>query len=237
MKNFVLLLSAILMFPAVLSAQVLLIPESTLDTVGMYDPYDGIYLGDLISGYAGFNTPVNAAQGPDGNIYVSDQVADSIFVFDTSGTYLYTYADATDGLNNIRGIDFRSGNVYVTSGDAYVATFTGPHTRGTDFINDGSDPFDIYFLSDGRALLADIAGSTDNIRIYNADGSFANQIFSISFPEQIQSFGTGTYITAGFSANALAIFDLTTMISQVSFSSGRGVHALGNGNVIATNNL
>ena len=170
----------------ILEEGVLLIPNSTDDNVGMYDPVDGTFLGLFITGYQGFYTPINAVPGPDGNVYVSDQVEDAVYVFNNSGTYLYTYADETDGLNNIRGIDFRGDTLFVTSGDDYVAMFDGPHSRLANFINDGSDPFDIMFLDDGRALLADIQGITDNVRLYNADGTLAGVLFNVSFPEQIQ---------------------------------------------------
>ncbi|MBN1297442.1 hypothetical protein JXA80_11725 [bacterium] len=218
-----------------LAAPVLLIPDSTSDTVGKYDPQTGVYLGDLITGYSGFSTPINAIQGPDGNIYVSDQVADAVFVFDVNGTYLQTYADATDGLNNIRGIDFFGTKLYVTSGDGFVAVFSGPHVRDPDFINDGSDPFDIYFVDDGSALVADIVGTTDNVRYYLPDGTFSHIIFSVNFPEQIQKLPDGSFINASFSAGVISNFDLTALMTQVPFASGRGVFRLGNGNLIATN--
>ena len=137
---------------------VLLIPESSADVIGMYDPYDGSYLGDLINGSGILNLPIDAMQGPDNNVYVSDQNGDGVFVFDTSGTYLYTYCDGSDGLNNVRGIDFRNDTLFVTSGDDYVAMFLGAHNRLADFINGGMDPFDIEFLDDGRALISDITG-------------------------------------------------------------------------------
>gem|GEM_PF-6736903 len=215
----------------------LMIPDSTADTVGKYDAYDGTYLGDIINGAGYFSTPINAIIGPDGNIYVSDQVADSVFVFDTSGTYLFTYADASDGLNNIRGIDFRGTHLFVTSGDDYVAEFSGPHTRLPDFINDGTDPFDILFLTDGRSLLADIQGSTDNIRLYSASGVLLQILFVIAFPEQVQTDSVlpGAYLTAGFSANFIDDFELTgTIVQTTSYSGGRGVYRLGNGNLLAT---
>jgi len=215
----------------------LMIPDSTADTVGKYDAYDGTYLGDIINGAGHFSTPINAIIGPDGNIYVSDQVADSVFVFDTSGTYLSTYADASDGLNNIRGIDFRGTHLFVTSGDRYVAEFSGPHIRLADFINDGSDSFDILFLADGRALLADIAGSTDNIRLYYANGTLQQVLFQINFPEQVQTDSVlpGAYLTAGFSANVIDDFELTgTIVQTTPYSGGRGVYRLGNGNLLAT---
>ena len=215
----------------------LMIPDSAADTVGKYDAYDGTYLGDVINGVGLFSTPVNAIIGPDGNIYVSDQLVDSVFVFDTSGTYLSTYADASDGLNNIRGIDFRGTHLFVTSGDDYVAEFSGPHIRLSDFINDGTDPFDILFLADGRSLLADIQGSTDNIRLYDTTGVLLQILFLINFPEQVQidSVLPGAYLTAGFSANLIDDFELTgTIVQTTPYSGGRGVYRLGNGNLLAT---
>jgi len=215
----------------------LLIPDSTADTVGTYDANDGTYYGDIINGVGLFQTPINAIIGPDGNIYVSDQVADSVFVFDTSGTYLFTYADASDGLNNIRGIDFYGTHLFVTSGDDYVAEFSGPHTRLPDFINDGTDPFDILFLSDGRSLLADIQGTTDNIRLYDASGVLLQVLFPINFPEQVQidTVLPGAYLTTGFSANIINDFELTgTIVQTTPYSGGRGVYRLGNGNLLVT---
>ena len=37
-----------------------MIPDSTTDTVGMYDPFDGTYLGDVIPDLGYFSTPINA---------------------------------------------------------------------------------------------------------------------------------------------------------------------------------
>ncbi len=220
------------------SVAFLMIPESTADVVGMYDPFDGTYLGDMITVNPGFSTPINAIKGPDGNIYVSDQVADAVFVFSPAGAYLYTYADASDGLDNIRGIAFRDDELFVTSGDRFVARFNGPHSRLPDFINDGSDPFDIFFLADGWALLADIYGTTDNVRLYNAAGVFQRVIITTNFPEQIMDdpVAPGGYLTAAFSSNLISDFDLDgTVYSALPYSSGRGIYRLGNGNLLATN--
>jgi hypothetical protein len=218
----------------------LLIPDSTADTVGMFNPYDGTYLGDLITvpPPGGFSTPINAVLGPDGNIYLSDQVKDSVFVYDMGGNYLSTYADGDDGLNNIRGIDFRNGHLFVTSGDDYVAEFDGPHSRLADFINDGTDPFDVLFLPDGRALLSDIQGSTDNVRLYDAGGALVQQLFAVSFPQQLQTDDLlpGAYLNASFSDDVLSDFDLDGTVSQTTvFDGGRGIYRLGNGNLLATN--
>ncbi|MBA7548525.1 hypothetical protein ES705_40986 [subsurface metagenome] len=137
----------------------LLIPESTNDKVCMFNPIDGTYIGDFIiddtstTPQYDLQTPINAIQGPDQHIYLSDQIANAVYVFDeATGEYLYTYADTVDGLNNIRGIDFRGDHLFITSGDDYVAEFDGPHSLVRYFIQDGSDPFDILFLDDGTAL-------------------------------------------------------------------------------------
>jgi len=215
----------------------LLIPDSTTKTVGMYDPSDGTYLGDLITDTTHLQTPINAVKGPDGNIYVSDQLADSVFVYSASGTYLSTYADGTDGLNNIRGIDFRGTHLFITSGDAYVAEFSGPHTRLPNFIMDGSDTFDILFLTDGRSLVADIAGVTDNIRLYHVNGTLQSVLFQVSFPEQIQfdSVYPGAFLTTAFSANAIKDFELNgSIVQSTPYGAGRGIFRLGNGNLLAT---
>jgi hypothetical protein len=223
---------------SILEDAVLLIPESTSDYVGKYDPSDGTYLGMFISGFGGFSTPICAIVGPDSNIYVSDQVADAVFVFDPNGNYLSTYCDGSDGLNNIRGIDFRGDHLFVTSGDDYVAEFDGPHSRLADFINDGSDSFDILFLDDGRALLSDIQGTTDNVRLYSAEGVLEREVFSIAFPEQLQVdlLEPGAYLNNAFSGDQVTDFDLDGTIYQTTpWDSGRGAFRLGNGNLLVTN--
>lgn len=213
----------------------LMIPDSTTDTVGMYDPFDGTYLGVLIDGSGLFSTPINAILGPDGDIYVSDQVKDSVFVFDIDGTYLYTYADASDGLNNIRGIDFRDGNLFVTSGDDYVAEFDGPHSRLPDFISGGMDPFDVLFLSDGSCLITDISG--DQIQYYDAGGVFQYNLFAIDFAEQVQvdTLLPGEFLTSAFSDQLLQDFELSGTIIETTMlnDNGRGVYRLGNGNLLS----
>ncbi len=219
------------------SAQFLLIPDSLSDTVGMYDPFDGTYLGVLIDGSGMFSTPVNAVPGPDGLIYVSDQIEDTVYRFNMDGSFFDVFADASDGLNNIRGIDFYNGNLYVTSGDDYVAAFDGPHSRLPDFINDGSDPFDILFLDDGSALLADIQGSTDNVRLYNPDGTLNSVLFTVNFPEQISvdSKLPGGFLNASFSGDTVTDFDADGSIYGTwFFNDGRGVFRLGNGNLLLT---
>lgn len=223
-------------------ASVLLIPDSTADAVGMYDPNDGTYLGNFIvddpSGTAyDLQTPLNAVEYID-IIFLSDQASDAVYAFDDEGNYLYT---AVSSINNCRGIDFRNDTLFVTSGDDFIAMYSGPDVFAGNFVNDGSDPFDILFIDEvtsGSALVSDIQGSTDNVRHYDADGTLIGEVFSVLFPEQVQlDLGNpGYYFAAGFSTDSIYRFQVDGTISDKWYLDGpRGVFRLGNGNILATN--
>ncbi|MBN2364138.1 T9SS type A sorting domain-containing protein [candidate division WOR-3 bacterium] len=230
-------------------ASVLLIPDSNADVVGMFSPYDGTYIGNIIvDDPTGLNydlqTPINAIQGPSNIIFLSDQVSDAVYAFDSLGNFLYIAADASDGLDNVRGIAFRNDTLFVTcggTGNKAIFMFSGPHSSAGFFVPAGTiDPFDIFFLSDGSALVADIEGSSDNVRLYDASGSFVKQIISINFPEQIISdpVQPGEFLVAGFSANNVTDFDTSgTIFRTLPFSGARGVYRLGNGNILATSSV
>jgi len=208
------------------------------ESLGLFDPYNGNYLGSLC--YIGTGTPINAVQGPDNNIYISYQVGDKVDIYDTTGAFVGNYASSANGLDNTRGIDFRDGHCFITNGSSGTKTIemSGPNTVHRIFIQDGSDPFDIYFLDNGKSLLADIAGSSDNVRIYDTNGTYIRNIFSISFPEQIQKDLAYPYrfLVAGFSTNNIQNFDTTGMVYRTwTLSGARGVYRLGNGNILGTN--
>jgi len=224
--------------------QVLLIPDSGADVVAMFDPYDGTYWGDIIvddstgTNYD-FSTPINAVEY-DEHIFVSDQVSDAVYCFDETGTFVALIADDTY-LNNVRGIDFRDDTLYVTSGDDYVAMFSGPMQFEGYFIQDGTDPFDIMFVDEvesGSALYCDIQGTSDNVRHYYADGTLYQELFQVAFPEQVQVdiLNPGYYLMASFSDDVINQFTIDgTITDSWAFDGGRGVFRLGNGNLLATN--
>ncbi len=216
---------------------VLMTPVSG-ESLGLFDPYDGNYLGSLC--YIGTNTPINAVQGPDNNIYISYQVGDKVEMFDTLGNYLGVYATAANGLDNTRGIAFRDSHLFITNGSPALKTIemSGPNTVHRIFIQDGSDPFDIWFFPNGKSLVSDIAGTTDNVRIYDTNGIYIRNIFSINFPEQIQDDPAypGRFMVAGFSTNNIQLFDTTGVVYRTyALSGARGVYRLGNGNILGTN--
>jgi len=228
------------------AATVLLIPESSNDTVGMYSALDGSYMGDLIGPQASLSTPINAVQGDDGNIYVSDQIGDSISVFNQSGDLLRSFPDPSDTnvLDNVRGITFRDGVLFATVGGggngsaiarfdpatgAFLGNFIEPNVGNLE------SPFDIFFLDTGEALVGGI--NSDNLALFDENGTFIRNVLTgTPFPEQIEQLDNGNMIYADFLLNAVREFDMMgNIVSECGLSGARGVYGLGNGQVLATN--
>ncbi|MBK7403269.1 MAG: hypothetical protein IPJ41_01215 [Phycisphaerales bacterium] len=228
----------------------IMIPDSTNDRVMLFSEADGSLINadwiDL-SPY-GAQTPVNAIQV--GNeVWVSDQLADSIFRFSLDGsTHLGTISG---GMDNIRGIEWVGNTVYVTNSgtgngapgkgivtiDVPTHTISGFFTAGDD---GAGDPFDVlsYF---GNLLINDIAG--DDIDTFSTGGSFmsvfheSNGSTDLNFPEQMITTDFGTVLVGGFSSpDGVYEFDqLGNELNYWAVGSGvRGVHALENGNILFT---
>lgn len=220
---------------------VLLIPDRGTNAIGLYDPNDGHYLADLIVSPASgqpfaFDSPNDAVKGPDGRIYVSDQLADCIFTFDESGTFLGLFADASDGLDNVRGIDFRDGELFasVSPGGAppFVARFDLQGNRLADFVNDGSDPFDVTFLGSGTMLMANIL-DPDDVRLYDVNGGSFVELVNIDFPQQISLLPGGTMLIAGWT-EAVEAEQNGDVLRTFVVTVGRGIHGLTNGQWLMT---
>jgi hypothetical protein len=208
----------------------LLIPNVSNDSVGMFDPQTGAYLGDFLpASTPELSTPICAMQGPNGNIFVSDQIADAVFQYDTTGTLIGAFADASDGLNNIRGIDFFGTDLYVTdSGSNRIAVFDSMGAALADFTT-SVDAFDILFLNDGRAMLTEI--DTDDVRLYQAGGGSFTSLISTDFPEQVQAASNGNYLFAALTADEVVEFtEQGVFVRSVTVNFGRGVHELTTGN-------
>ncbi len=221
---------------------VLLIPESSNDSVGSYDPQTGAYLGDWLGpNQAGdawsFSTPIEAIEGPNGNIYVSDQVEDAVLEFMPDGTYVGLFADTNDGLNNVRGIAFLGTDLLVSnSQEDAINRFDAAGNKLADFVSDANlDPFDVLLTTTGDILVTNI-GTPDEVREYPlANPASFNQLTTISFPQQISETSTGNYLVAGFSSGqVIEITPQGTVVRSVTVSNPRGVRELGNGNWLIT---
>lgn len=228
----------------------IMIPESTNDRVMLFSEVDGSLLNPNFIDLTpyGAATPINAIQV--GNeIWVSDQVADSIFRFSIDGSaHLGTISG---GMDNIRGIEWVGDTVYVSnagSGNGApgpgVVTIDVPSYSVSGFFASGDtgagDPFDVlsYF---GNLLVNDIAG--DDIDTFTTGGAFfssfheSDGINGINFPEQMITTQFGTVLAGGFSSPA-GIYEYDQAGNQINYwdvgTAVRGVHALENGNILFT---
>lgn len=215
--------------------RVLLIPDRLELAIGMYDIVDGTYLGDFVPPLTGaepftFSSPNAAAQGPDGRIYVPDQLDDHIVCFEADGTFVSIFADASDGLDNVRGIDFRDGELFASvspSAGAFVARFDLAGDRLADFVADTSDPFDVLFLPAGTMMMADIA-DPDNVRLYDIDASSFTELTAVDFPQQIQRLADGHFLVAAWT-EVIEIEADGDIARSLTVDTGRGVYPLENG--------
>jgi len=214
--------------------EVLLAVDATSDSVAMLDPNTGDYLGDFLPPAAGqawtFSTPIEALQGPDMDIYVSDQLTDNVQRFGIDGTYKGVFASA--GLDNVRGIAFLGNDLLVSnSNPRFVRRFDSTGAPLPDYITDDSDPFDVLVLDDGSVLVS-VINQTQGVRLF-APGvtTTYTQLVNVSFPQQIARAPNGNFVVAAFSNNNYTEFTPTgTVVRTFSASSPRGIYVLPNGN-------
>ncbi|HZW09990.1 MAG TPA: hypothetical protein VFF69_08810 [Phycisphaerales bacterium] len=228
----------------------LMIPDSTNDRVMLFSSFDGSLITDNFIDLTpqGAETPINAVQVGQ-EIWVSDQVADSIFRYSLDGTtHLGTISG---GMDNIRGIEWVGDTVYVSNsgtnngapGQAVVTIDVNTHAVTGSFLvgdDEAGDPFDVldYF---GNLLINDIDG--DDIDTFTTGGAFVSAFHEsdgatgIDFPEQMTRTHMGHVLAAGFSSPS-GIYEYDHMGMQVNYwdvgDGARGVHELDNGNIIFT---
>jgi len=254
MRN-LLLFAPIALLPSSALAQDLLVVESTNDTVMLLSGVDGsvinaVFIDLTTSTGSSPSTPIDAIQVGD-EYWISDQVADTIFRFDGSGSYLGEYGTGRD---NMRGIGNANNNVWATNagtgGGGYGYALKEYDTSG-NLLNvyptpGETDPFDVLDFG-GNLLVADILG--EDLDLYDYLGTFLGQFHDgggagqINFPEQLAiRASNGNVLAAGFSSpSGIYEYDLTG--AQVNFydtaaqgfTGLRGVEELDNGNLLFTN--
>lgn len=227
---------ALLATPA-LAEVVLLIPESSNDTVQKFDPDTGAYLGELLADPDHLSTPIDSDVNEFG-VLVSDQIEDAVQQYSFTGIFTSTLASPID---NLRGIAAYNGALYCTAGNedaipyfdlntgAPLGNFIAPGVGGLD------SPFDILFRNEGDVLVTSI--NTDNILRYDITGAplgvFATNIL---FGEQMCQAANGNILVADFSRNAIIelLPDGTEFAELPGVSGARGCYELANGNILAT---
>ncbi len=224
-------------------AQTLLVVESTNDQAMLVDAMDGSLLDanfvDLT--LAGAMTPIEAVV-VGGEIWVSDQLGDTVFRFSGDGTtFLGTI---TMNRDNVRGIALANGSLYVTNSAGGFGDVTKEYMLDGTLLNQfaSGDPFDVVDFG-GSLLVADIAG--EDILQFGYDGTpmgifhDSDGVSGIDFPEQLSVRSNGNVLAGGFiTPSGVYEYDgLGNEINYYAVGTGvRGVHELGNGNILFTDN-
>lgn len=238
--------AALVAAAGVANAQYLMVPDQSNDRVLLFSATDGSLVNaDFITQGNGtdyeFGTPKEAIQV--GNeIWVADQITDQIARFSLAGAHIATISG---GLDNIRGLAYANGRVYVSNsgtnngapGAAVVMFDLNGNNLG--FFAAG-DPFDVLDYN-GELLVPDI--DSDAIARYSYSGTYlgafhdSDGVNGIDFPQQVAVRSTGTILAAGFSSPA-GIYEYDSTGAQIAVwnptGSYRGVAELLNGNILFT---
>ncbi len=224
-------------------AQYLMMPDSTNNRVVLFDPLDGSVINELYFALTG-GTPVHAMQVGD-EIWVSEQVGDRVSRWDLTGNSL---GAVTGGMDNIRGMGLINGRVYVTNagtangapGNAVVMFDMSGGSLGF-FSTSGTAPSPFGILGHQGGMLVSSSSGSDDIHRFDLNGASQGTFHNsgtLNFVEQMAHAANGNVLAATFSSPA-GIYELDpstgAIISSFTGSGARGVHQLGNGNIMWTN--
>jgi hypothetical protein len=200
-----------------------------------------------------FQTPRAAIQ-VNNEIWVSDQSPsiNAIYRFDLNGAYVGKIGGSAGGLNNVRGMRFIDGTVYVvnagtsngapgigisrydTSGSFLGFFTTTAAVAGTTV---GNSPWDIAPYN-GKLMVSD--GTSRGLQLYNTDGSYFGSFSAAinNIPAQIFVRSNGNVLLAANGSTptgSFGLYELNSSGAVVSNWTGtpglgaRGVFELGNG--------
>jgi hypothetical protein len=226
---------------------VLLVPNTALPGVAAFDPQTGDLIDPAFITYPrnlGTTTHIILNQAQDGFL-VSSQGDDVVYSFDLDGQYEGVFAPIggrdTAVMANLRGMTISPwGTLLVTSANGNkVVEFDAGGNYLRDFIasNAGgvSGPWYLVFRENDLLLSA----SGGNIYRYDHSGQpLSVWDDDINFPQQMYRQGNGNILTAAFSSPA-GVWESDPNGALVGRYTGvvgnRGVHLLGNGNILTTN--
>lgn len=232
--------------------QSVLVLNSSTDTVYKLNAVTGAVVNaNFISLPSG--TPKGIAQVND-KIWIADQIADDIYIYNFDGTLHSTLQGDVVGLDNIRGLNVVNNEVWVTnagSGNGATAnsirrlSFSG---APIGYYATVSSPFDV--LDNGTAAFVSSFTSPSEIQILGYNGTVVGSLFSapvLANIEQMNFNSDGNLVVATFANHAASgnnrgiyVINPTTGAILNSYptpgtSGNAGVLQLGNGNYLYSN--
>ncbi|MEQ9096486.1 MAG: GC-type dockerin domain-anchored protein [Phycisphaerales bacterium] len=227
---------------------VLLVPDSTNDTIAAFDPFDGSLIDpvfiDLVPLDAG--TPKGIAQVGD-EIWVSDQIRDRVDRFTLDGDYIDSIGGQVPGggLDNVRGVNVIGDEVWVfnagTNNDAPGNAIVRIDPSTASIIGNiplGASPW--FALPYNGEVLVTIDDQLDR---YDEAGNFLGQFFApgqLNFLQQTSETSAGTVLVGAFSSPS-GIWEISVdgglldVISGTQDSGARAGWELGDGSIMWTN--
>gem|GEM_PF-4684918 len=216
------------------SAQVILMNDTTSDTVQVLDRTTGDLLTTFDASYS--STGIAVIDGPGSTLLMSDQTADTIWQMNSDGSLIGEYISAP--IDNLRGIN-RLPNGYVV-GAAASGIYAWNNSGDVLSQSIPGNFFDVFFIQN-RLVASDLGDNT--VDVYNLSGQLIGGLpnSSIAFPEQATLINTPNgprVAVVGFTAQNVTIItpggsvESTFPIS----GSGRGIIQAGNGNLLVSSN-
>lgn len=251
------------------SAQNLLVAESFDDRVLLLDAFDGSVINDTFIdigaaassvGYTGGLTPIEALQV--GNeVWVSDQVADRIWRFNSNGSFAGQIGvDPMTGeglLNNARGFEVVGNTAYVAQGSdgaqpegiVTIDTMTGSITGSFNPLDPGDSSFYDVRQIGNELFVTNADSGNDAIMRFALDGSFLGDFAtsdgdsSFDFAQQLSvRDSNGNILVGGFSTPS-GVYEFLSDGTSLGVLAGtedlgpRAAFELGNGDVLFSHGL
>ncbi len=229
------------------TAQYVVTTDDASDRLIAFSPVDGSLVSDNM-----FSIPNSVQVGAidvNGEIWVTEQTGDRVVRYDTMGNVLGSMGPTLPGggMDNIRGLNFINGIVYVTNdgtgngatADSLVTFDPAGNYLGTIPLAFSPSPFTV--LPFGGDLLVVSSSATDDLHRYSTSGvslgTFHNSA-AIGFGHAACIASDGNVWVSTFTSDTILKLDASNganILQTVPTDNARGVFELQNGNLLWTN--
>jgi len=239
------LLTALALAAVAPAQQVVIATDDGTDTLVAFSPIDGSLVSAALFPIP--NTVQVSALMVNGQIWISEQSGDRVVRYDVCGNVIGTMGPtlAGGGLDNIRGMAFFGGIVYVTNdgsgngatADSLVTFDPAGNYLGTIALSASPSPFSLLPWQ-GDMLVVSSSGP-DKVHRYTLAGASVgtfNNSASLGFSHASALASDGNVWLSTFTTDTIVKLDATTgaIIQTLPADNARGIFELANGNLLWT---